>query len=97
MHDLKTRILAIDTGVAEIDEDLSEGFAGVFEQEGGLLQLRRENVPIVRIAEEGPGADHQTALVGDDDLPPIMFWSPGRTWAEAVRWRHVSREGGGRV
>lgn len=29
--------------------------------------MRRENVPIVRIAEEGPGADEQPTLVGDDD------------------------------
>jgi len=67
VNDLDVRIFTIDAAVAQIDEDLLGWFAGIFKQDTGLLQLRRENVTVVRVAGEGPGADDQTTLVGDED------------------------------
>ena len=55
----------------------------------GLLQLRRENVPVVRIAGEAAGADHQAALVGDDDtgLDAELVALAGFAFADAFHFR----------
>jgi hypothetical protein len=57
MNDLHRRIVLIHAAIPQVDNHLFRGFAGVFEQDGGLLQLLIENVPVIRVSRKPPASE----------------------------------------
>lgn len=64
MNDLYAGIVTIDAAKSQIYDHFFRLAPDIFEQDARLLQLRRENVTIVRVAGKGPRPNHQAALVG---------------------------------
>ena len=50
----------IDPAVSKIDKHLLGLFARVFQQDRGLFELRRENVPAIGVTRKRPCANYQT-------------------------------------
>ncbi len=50
--------ILIDAPVAEIDHGSGGAHADVLQQRGGLLELARESVAVVRVTREGARTDH---------------------------------------
>ena len=65
------------------------GLAGVFEQNGGLLQLLIEDVPVVRVSGKRPRTNHQAALVRDRNagFDAELVRLPGFALADALHFR----------
>ena len=91
MDDLHRRVVLIHSPVAQIDDHLFRGFAGVLQQYRGLLQLLIEHMPVVGVAGEGACAHHQTALVRDGNagLNAELVGLPGFPLADALDFRGV--------
>ena len=65
MDDLDSRLVGIDAPVAEVDDYLLRSPTDDLQQAGGLLELRRQDMGVVRVAGEAPGAHHQALHVRD--------------------------------
>src|SRR5690606_42146826 len=67
MDDLDARVVRIDTAITEIDNDLLRCAADVLEKNARLLELRRQGVPVVRVARESARTDDESLTMRDGD------------------------------
>lgn len=61
VQDLDARVVCVDTAIAEIDDDLLRCSAGVLEQDARLLELRSQDVSVLRVSGEGVSERHKPA------------------------------------
>ena len=89
MNDLHPRIVTIHAAKAQINHDFLWLAPDIFEQDARLLELRRENVTIVRVAGKGPCPNHQAAFVGHGDtgLDAELVGLAGFALADALNFR----------
>ena len=93
MDDLDAGVVGVHTSEPQVHDDLRRTASQVLQQVGRLLELRGEDVAVVRIAREAPGAHHQPRLVRDRqaDLDAEFVGLACLALADALDFRRVQR------
>ena len=93
VDDLNARVVGVHPPVAQVDDDLLGRTPLVLQQVGGLLQLRAQHVPVVRVTREAAGTDHQSLLVRDHqaDLDAELVGVACLALGDAFHLRGVQR------
>ena len=91
MNDFHFWIVTIHATKSQINHHLLWLASDIFEQNAGLLQLRRENVTVVGIAGKGSCPNHQATLVGHGNtgLDAELVRFPGFALADALDFRRM--------
>ena len=93
MDHLNIGIVGIHAAVAQIHECLFDFTARRFDQVIALANLRRQGVPIIRVANKALGAHHQALLVRDrqTDFNAEFVTVSGFAFADAFHLRRMQR------